>query len=136
MKNLDRQIFTGARGQTSGMCYPLNLRAWLVCVLSIILSPFTLFAQAPVISYSSPQTYEAGTAISQLAPTSSGVAAVGYGNPVTLAQDSMNPDGLAVDASGNLYVSSDSDGTVKKIPAGGGTPVVIGSGFINATRPA
>jgi sugar lactone lactonase YvrE len=85
----------------------------------------------PTISYSGPQTYNVGTAITPLVPTSSGVAAPGYSNnPVTLGSGFFSPNGVAVDAAGNVYVSSDGNNTVKKIPVAGGAPVVLGSGFL------
>jgi len=50
-----------------------------------IMLPRKLFAQAPTLSYATPKTYTAGTAITPLAPTSSGVAAAAYnGSPVLL----------------------------------------------------
>jgi len=104
---------------------------FLVTVVFInTLLPFKLFAQAPVISYSSPQTYVIGAAIAALAPTSSGVGAAGYGsNPVTVGSGFSRPYDVKVDALGNVYVADFGNNAVKKIPAGGGAPVIIGSGF-------
>ncbi|SHN32780.1 cadherin-like beta sandwich domain-containing protein, partial [Mucilaginibacter sp. OK098] len=89
-------------------------------------------AGLPTISYSSPHTYNVGTAISSLAPTSSGVAAPGYSaSPVTAGSGFNNPYGVAADAPGNIYVADYGNNAVKKIPVGGGAPVTIGSGFSN-----
>jgi gliding motility-associated-like protein len=87
----------------------------------------------PVISYSSPQTYLQQTAITPLTPTSSGVAAPGYSNSlVNLAPGWFsNATGVAVDTSGNIYVADWGNSVIRKIPAGGGAPVIIGSGFKN-----
>ena len=94
------------------------------------------FPPLPTLSYSGPQPYTAGTAIAPLAPASSGVAALGYGSGNVLGSGFANPQGIAVDAAGNVYVACHDDGTVKKIPGGGGTPVVIGSGFNSPTSVA
>jgi gliding motility-associated-like protein len=57
------------------------------------------------LAYSSPQTYNAGTAITPLVPTSSGVAAVGYDTavikPVTFGASAA----VATDTSGNIYIA-------------------------------
>jgi gliding motility-associated-like protein len=85
----------------------------------------------PVISYSSPQTYMAGTAITPLAPTAAGVAPQGYSaSPVTIGTGFNRPFGVAVDAAGNVYVADTLNRAVYKIPVGGGAPVTIGSGFV------
>jgi len=83
-------------------------------------------------SYSSPQTYTAGTAITALNPSVSAgsVAAPGYkAPPVSIGSGFSNPFGVAIDASGNVYVADAGNSAVKKIPVGGGAPVSIGSGF-------
>ncbi len=51
----------------------------------------------------------------------------GYGTPVVLASGLTNPHGVAVDAAGNVYVSSDSQ--VSEYPAGGGTAIPMGTGY-------
>jgi len=83
----------------------------------------------PALSYSSPQTYTVGLVITALAPTSNGVGAPGYGNPISLGASFINPAGIAIDAGGNLYVSDDGNGTLKKIPFDGGSAVILGTGF-------
>ena len=85
---------------------------------------------ALTISYSSPHTYLAGTAITALSPTSSGVAAAAYSGSSTIVGSGFtNPTGVAVDITGNVYVADAGNNAVKKIPAGGGAPIVLGSGF-------
>ncbi|MFI5137328.1 MAG: cadherin-like beta sandwich domain-containing protein [Sphingobacteriales bacterium] len=103
----------------------------VITTLFALLAPFKLFAQAPTISYSSPQTYTVGTAISALTPTSTGglVGTQAYNpTPVTIAAGFNGPRGVAVDAGSNVYVADAGNGAVKKITPGG-TPVTIGSGF-------
>ncbi len=81
-------------------------------------------------SYSNPQTYTAGTAITALTPASSGVAAPGYNStPATIGSGFSDPYGVAVDAAGNVYIAQELGGTVTEIPVGGASPFVIGSGF-------
>jgi sugar lactone lactonase YvrE len=101
-----------------------------ILVLIAALLPFKLFAQVPVISYSGPQAYIAGTAITPLAPASSGVAVAGYrGVAVNIGSGFNSPQGVAVDAAGNVYVADTQNNLVKKIPVGGGAPVILGAGF-------
>ncbi|MFI5138432.1 MAG: hypothetical protein ACHQIM_11460 [Sphingobacteriales bacterium] len=67
---------------------------FVTALLLILLAPFKLLAQAPTISYASPQTYTAGTAISPLTPTASGVAAQAYNpTPVSIGSGFNNPHG-------------------------------------------
>ena len=54
------------------------------------------------------------------------MAAAGYGNGDILAAGLANPQGMAIDVAGNLYVACYNDGTVKKVPAGGGAPICFG----------
>ncbi|MBB3054752.1 gliding motility-associated-like protein [Mucilaginibacter gotjawali] len=90
-----------------------------------VLLPVELFAQAPVISYATPQTYTVGTAISPLVPSNTGGA---IATSITLASGAFTPAALAVDTAGNVYFVDLVQG-VKKIPAAGGPPVSVGSGF-------
>jgi hypothetical protein len=84
----------------------------------------------PTLSYSSPQVYTVSKTITPLTPTSNGVDAPGYNNsPVIIGSGFLYPSGVAVDASGNVYVADFYNNAVKKIPVGGGAPVTLGSGF-------
>ncbi|SHN36472.1 hypothetical protein, partial [Mucilaginibacter sp. OK098] len=61
----------------------------------------------PFISYISPQTYVAGTAIAVLSPTIGGGAAgaPAYSSSTTTLGSGFNiPAGIAVDAAGNIYI--------------------------------
>jgi len=90
------------------------------------LLPVKLFAQAPTLSYSSPQTYYVGMPVTPLAPVSNAVAARSY-NPIAalLGSGFLNPAGVAVDGAGNVYVASYSNCQVTEIPAGNGAEVEL-----------
>jgi len=89
-------------------------------------------ASKPYISYSTPQSYNAGTPVS-IAPVNTG-GVVPTQNPVTLESGlPANVSGLAVDASGNVYAANISGTSIVKYGPGGNTWVNIGSGFTNTT---
>ena len=97
---------------------------------SAIVNITTTLVPLPVINYSGPNTYNVGTAITALVPTSSGVTGLSYNpNVTTLGYGVTNTYGAATDASGNIYFTDAGNQLVKKIPAGGGTPVIVGTGF-------
>jgi gliding motility-associated-like protein len=82
----------------------------------------------PVISYGASQTYTAGTAITPLAPSSTGAAVsvpAYYGTLTTVSSGFGSPSGVAMDASGNIYVADKNNNDIIKIPAGGGSPTTI-----------
>ena len=59
-----------------------------------------------------------------------------YGTPVTLGSGFSYPTGVAVDATGNLFVAETNNNAVEEIPYGQSgycTPVALGSGIY---RPA
>ena len=82
----------------------------------------TVNAPAPNISYSpSNNTYTVGTAISPLTPTNTGgaVPAAGFGAGTALTGTTFNaPQGMAFDASGNLYITQN-NGKTKVFNSGG-----------------
>ena len=86
----------------------------------------------PTVSYSSPHSYLAGTTVT-LSPTSTGVAAAAFASVPALFYSGVTPYGVAIDGAGNVYMAVPFNSAVMKIPAGGGTPVSIGSGFLEPT---
>ncbi len=104
-------------------------------LMLFFLRSWAVFAQAPVISYSGPQTYTVNKTISALKPSNSGgpIPAVRYGEVSTFAGGgsggstdgqgklaSFNePRRLAVDAAGNIYVADFATSLIRVItPAG------------------
>ncbi len=84
----------------------------------------------PTISYATPQVYTVGTAITALSPTATKVAASGYSaSPAVLALGESTPEGIAVDASGNVYVASNLASSLSKYAPGNQSPTIVGSGF-------
>jgi len=85
---------------------------------------------APAISYTGPNSYTMGAAITPLAPTSARVALAGYSNsPITLGTGFQSLGGLGRDAAGNIYVADINGAAIKKIPAGGGAVTTISLAF-------
>jgi len=84
------------------------------------------------ISYSpSANIYTYGTTITTLTPTVSGgsVAAIGFGTAAALTGATLNnPRGIAIDASGNIYVTNSGNNTISKYNAGGTYLGTFGTG--------
>jgi gliding motility-associated-like protein len=114
----------------------------------------SIFAQAPNISYQTPQTYTTNTAITPLTPNNTGgsVPSNAYGQVSTYAGNriptyldgtsknaSFNyPNGIIVDISGNVYVADDPS-EIRKIAPGGIVTTLAGSsqhGSVNGQGPA
>lgn len=102
-----------------------------------------VIAQAPNISYSTPQSYTINTAITPLLPANTGgnvpnraygeVATLtgnGYGNAVgTLSTARFaHPTGVALDLLGNIYIADRENNIIKKISSDGTVSVLAGSG--------
>ena len=86
-------------------------------IINITVNPYP----SPVISYSSPQTYIQGAAITPLSPTSSGV---GPGGSIskTLITSSNSIMGVTIDGFENIYVAnatSNNNNSIVEIPADG-----------------
>ena len=81
--------------------YPSMLRH-LVCLV-LILKAAGSYAQAPTISYSTPQVYTQGTAITPLVPTAANVGSFGYGSAVSNGFGSLNPSCFVYDSNGVLF---------------------------------
>lgn len=119
---------TNASAATDYVISAYNSSAGASATVNITVNAYPI----PVVSYTSPQTYTAGTAITALTPTSTGVSAPGYCSTASTIASGFNfPLSIAVDGPGNIYVADYANNLVQKIPAGGGTPVSIGSGFSN-----
>jgi len=84
----------------------------------------SVVARAPsASSYTIPNVFIMNSAITPLSP-----AAVAAGTITTLGSGFRSPDGVAVDAAGNVYVADAGNNAVKKI-APDGTITTLGSGF-------
>ena len=106
-------------------------------------------AQAPTVSYSSPQVYLRNTAISNLSPTATNVPAQTFRNVTTYAgtgsggsTNNSNPlsatfddiVSMVMDARGNIYLAESSGGRsrIRRIAANGGAVVTLMD--LNATN--
>jgi len=110
----------------------------------------TAFAQAPNITYQTPQTYIINTAITPLAPKNTGGAvppniygevstfagngSAGSVNGAAAAASFDSPVAVAFDGSGNLFVSESTNNDIREITPAGIVSTFAGSGAIGATN--
>jgi len=133
--NVITTIVSSADGKTT-LTYTVN-------VTRLALAP-------PVIAYTAPQPYTAGTAITALLPANTGgaVPSTAYAQASTFAGSgkagSTNgngsgasfsfPDGMVADASGNIYVSDANGHLIRKITPAGDVSTFAGSGIAGSTN--
>jgi len=106
-------------------------RFFFAIVITVVL-PSMLFAQAPNISYTSPQVFTINTPAPNLGPSNSGgaVPAFSYGEVTTftgIAAGLNIPSYLAADADGNIYLTVSGDNRIRKISTTGVVSVFAGS---------
>ncbi|EHQ25599.1 MBG domain-containing protein [Mucilaginibacter paludis] len=110
-----------------------------------------LFAQAPAISYATPPAYTVGVAIAPLSPVNNGGAVTaattgkvstfagnagiaGNTNATGTAATFHSPFGVAVDASGNVYVADAGNNLIRKISPVGVVSTFAGSGVAGSAN--
>ena len=118
-------------------CSSLFNPCWIAFMM-FILQGMGVLAQAPNISYTTPQVYATNNAISNLSPSNSGgaIPAVTFRNVTTYAgsgadgstpTNSTNPllatfndiVSMVMDAKGNIYVAESGNGRIRKIASNG-----------------
>jgi sugar lactone lactonase YvrE len=101
-----------------------------------ILSGNKLFAQVPVITYTTPQLLVQNMAMTT-SPSNTGGAVISptaYSAATTLITTTISgPYGMATDAAGNVYVCDYNSGKVSKYTAGTGTAASFGTGVTMTT---
>lgn len=102
----------------------------------IVLFTANSFAQAPVISYYSPQNYPVGTPITPLRPNNTGgpVPATIYGQVSTVATGFNTPAAVAIDVNGNLFVDDWGTNQIREVNAAGTVTLFAGNGSAAAVN--
>lgn len=107
----------------------------VVALLLVSLSFYSpdLFAQAPVIKYTTPHKYKINNSISSLAPTNTGgaVPATIYGQVSRIAGYPTlgyfyTVTGVAVDPLGNIFIADWADNRIYKLSPGGNLSTFVG----------
>jgi len=88
------------------------------------------YAQAPHISYASPQMYNPFVPITPLSPANTGGQIPGT-NPITLGDVANDIHGIAVDTSGTIYVAEYNSTSITELK--NNTFVTLGSTFLHPT---
>ncbi|MBL7817665.1 MAG: T9SS type A sorting domain-containing protein [Saprospiraceae bacterium] len=147
MKN-NHQSFTNACFLAASKTQ-LSFQNCLFCLCFTLITPLSIAAQAPNISYSGVAvSYPRNVAITSLTPTNSGGAITGtYAAVTTLAGSGTagstngtgtaasfsNPYGIAIDASDNTYISDLGNYRVRKTTSAGVVTTFAGSGTSGST---
>ncbi|HJP62768.1 MAG TPA: putative Ig domain-containing protein, partial [Mucilaginibacter sp.] len=129
------------------MVHPYPLKLFVVIVALIIFNGFDpVFAQKPDISYPTPQNYTTNTPIAPLSLQNKGgnVPATTYSQVTTVAGNNktigsidgtgsaasfVEPDGMAVDAAGNIYLVEVASSVVRKVTPQGVVTTFAGAGL-------
>ena len=120
-------------------------------ILAVVFFNSFLFAQAPIVSYTGVQSnYPINVPITTLTPvitggltsvrttvsTIAGNAASGYADGTTASPKYYSPTGIAIAASGNIYIADSQNHCIRKITATGFVSTFAGTGipgFTNGT---
>lgn len=124
--------------------YIISSNAWYVLFFFFLLITKLVFAQAPNISYPTPQSYTVNTPITPLAPVNSGGAVPPqiYGEVTTFAGSgslgNTNGQGTAAsfstlysittDGAGDMYVADYNNNLIRKITKTGAVTIFAGTG--------
>ncbi len=126
-------------------------RIWAILFLSF--SYPAVYSQIPDISYDRHYQFVVGNPVTPVVPVNTGgaIPPVAYGTTTTIAGSTRSfadgtgkdakfnfPQGIAVDASGNIYVADRSNHRIRKILPDGTTSTIAGTGnagFTNGTVP-
>jgi len=106
---------------------------YLFLSLGLTLLGKNALAAVPVISYSpATNVYAVGTAITTLTPSvTNGVSAFGFGTGIALTGATLSgPSNMAIDASGNVYVTNYTNNTISKYNSSGTYLSTFGSGAV------
>ena len=117
---------------------------YFIIIFYLTLLSQKLFAQAPNISYSTPNNiYTVGFAIPALSPTNTGGAIPASASVVTTLVASgaglANPQAITSDIAGNIYVADANNNKIRKVTPAGVMTTLAGSGaagFANGTGAA
>ncbi|RKR84506.1 RHS repeat-associated protein [Mucilaginibacter gracilis] len=131
----------GGCGNTSAISAPLAAGTYYVVsegygtAQGSITTTITVGAglQAPCITYTTPETFYTGTAITALIPANA-CGAVSIGGTSTFSTGYSQPLGAAVDATGNVYVADAGNHQIYKITPAGTKTLLAGGGYTGFTN--